>query len=238
MFRELPTPSNVPPEGAAVARALLSRRSVRGFLPTPVPRDVVESILHLAARAPSGTNVQPWKVYACTGAIRDALARDILALHDAGGAGHVKEYSYYPKTWREPFLARRRKLGWDYYKTVGVTRQDKPGMHRQHGRNFEFFGAPVGLFFTMARDLELGSWLDTGMFVQGVMIAARAFDLHTCPQAAFIDYHAVVRRHLAIPDDEILLCGMSLGVIDREAPENTLVTEREPVSAFATLLGW
>jgi nitroreductase len=238
MSHEPPLPFGVPAAGVPVARALLTRRSVRGFLPTPVPRDTVEAILHLAARAPSGTNIQPWKVYACTGPVRDALAAEILALHDAGGGGHRQEYAYYPTRWREPFLSRRRKLGWDYYRTVGVTREDKAGMHRQHGRNYAFFGAPVGLFFTMDRDLELGSWLDAGMFVQSVMIAARAFDLHTCPQAAFTTYHAVVRRHLSIPDHEILLCGMSLGAIDAEAPENALATERVPVSGFATFFGW
>ena len=238
MYREPPLPSGVPDAGVPVARALLSRRSVRGFLPTPVPRATVEAILYLAARAPSGTNIQPWKVYACTGAVRDALASELSALHDAGGGGHVQEYAYYPRNWREPYLSRRRKLGWDYYRTVGVTREDKPGMHRQHGRNYAFFGAPVGLFFTIDRDLELGSWLDAGMFVQGVMIAARAFGLHTCPQAAFTTYHAVVRRHLSMPDAEILLCGMSLGHLDPDAPENVLQSERVPVDEFATFSGW
>jgi nitroreductase len=231
-------PAGVPDAGLPVARALASRRSVRGYLPTPVAQATVEAILALAARAPSGTNVQPWKVYACSGAVREALVAELLALHDAGGGGHVHEYAYYPPRWREPYLSRRRKLGWDYYGTVGITREDKAGMHRQHGRNYAFFGAPVGLFFTIDRDLERGSWLDAGMFIQGVMIAARAFDLHTCPQAAFTTYHAVVRRHLSIPDDEILLCGMALGVADAHAPENTLVTEREPVSGFARFAGW
>ena len=111
-------------------------------------------------------------------------------------------------------------------------------MPRQHGRNYAFFGAPVGLFFTLDRDLELGSWLDAGMCVQSVMLAARAFDLHTCPQAAFTTYHAVVRRHLSIADSEVLLCGMSLGHIDSDAPENRLNTERVPVGEFATFHGW
>lgn len=222
----------------AVTNALLTRRSVRGFLATPIPRHTVEEILALAARAPSGTNVQPWKVYACAGAVRDALSAELMALHDAGGGAHEAEYAYYPTVWREPYLARRRKLGWDYYATVGLTRADKAGMHRQHGRNFAFFGAPVGLFFALDRELERGSWLDTGMFVQNVMIAARAYGLHTCPQAAFTTYHAVVRRHLSIPAAQILLCGMSLGHIDPDAPENALTTEREPVGNFATFAGW
>jgi nitroreductase len=231
-------PSGVAPERAAIADALLTRRSVRGFLPTPVDRETVEGILYLASRTPSGTNIQPWKAYACTGAVRDALSREILALHDAGDETHVAEYAYYPVGWREPYLSRRRKLGWDYYGIMGLTRDDKHGMHRQHGRNFDFFGAPVGLFFTLDRDLERGSWLDAGMFVQSVMIAARAYDLHTCPQAAFMKYHRVVRAHLGIPESEVLLCGMSLGVLDPDAPENALTTERVPVSGFASFHGW
>jgi nitroreductase len=231
-------PPGVPDRGAAVADALLSRRSVRGFLSTPVSRETVEGILYLASRTPSGTNIQPWKVYACAGDVRDALSQEILALHDAGDESHVAEYQYYPVGWRDPYLSRRRKLGWDYYGVMGITRDNKPGMHRQHGRNYAFFGAPVGLFFTLDRDMERGSWLDAGMFVQSVMIAARAYDLHTCPQAAFMKYHRVVRQHLDIPESEILLCGMSLGVLDPEAPENALNTERVPVSGFASFRGW
>ena len=231
-------PEGVSAQGEAIADALLTRRSVRGFLPTPVDRETVEGILYLASRTPSGTNIQPWKAYACTGAVRDALSREILALHDAGDETHVAEYAYYPVGWREPYLSRRRKLGWDYYGVMGLTREDKRGMHRQHGRNFDFFGAPVGLFFTLDRDMERGSWLDAGMFVQSVMIAARAYDLHTCPQAAFMKYHRVVRRHLAIPETEILLCGMSLGQLDPDAPENALNTERVPVAGFASFHGW
>jgi nitroreductase len=123
MPHETPLPAGIPDAGLPVARALASRRSVRGFLPTPIPRETVAAILALAARAPSGTNVQPWKVYACTGRVRDALAAELVALHDAGGGGHEQEYAYYPRQWREPFLSRRRKLGWDYYRTVGITRE-------------------------------------------------------------------------------------------------------------------
>lgn len=231
-------PKGLPASGGDVADALLSRRSVRGYLPTPVSRETVEGILYLASRTPSGTNIQPWRVYACSGAVRDALSAEILTLHDAGDRSHVAEYAYYPVGWREPYLSRRRKLGWDYYGVMGITRDNKPGMHRQHGRNYAFFGAPVGLFFTLERAMERGSWLDAGMFIQSVMIAARAYGLHTCPQAAFMQYHRVVRRHLAIPESEILLCGMSLGEIDPDAPENALNTEREPVSGFASFSGW
>ena len=238
MHRIPERPAGLSERGAAVADALLSRRSVRGFLPTPVDRATVEGILRLASRAPSGTNIQPWKAYACTGDVRDALSREILALHDTCDGTHAAEYAYYPVQWREPYLSRRRKLGWDYYGIMGLTRDDKRGMHRQQGRNYDFFGAPVGLFFTLDRDMERGSWLDAGMFVQAVMIAARAYDLHTCPQAAFLQYHRVVRQHLAIPDGEILLCGMSLGHIDPHAPENALNVGRVAVDEFSSFHGW
>lgn len=233
-------PDNLPPAGVPIARALVSRRSVRGFLPLPVPRATIDGILALAARAPSGTNCQPWKVYVCTGAVREALSAELLAAHDAAAAGareHTEEYVYYPKTWRDPYLTRRRKLGWDYYGVMGIARGDRAATHAQHAKNYRFFGAPVGLFFTLDRELEQGSWLDCGMFIEGVMIAARAYDLHTCPQAAFTPFHRIVRRHLAIPDSEILLCGMALGVIDENARENALVTEREPPSVFARYAG-
>jgi nitroreductase len=227
--------SNLPPEGITIAQALVSRRSVRGFLPEPVPRAMIDGILTRAARAPSGTYCLPWKVYVCEGAARDALSADLLTAHDEMAAGsheHTEEYAYYPKSWRDPYLARRRKLGWDYYGVMGIARGDRAATHAQHAKNYRFFGAPVGLFFALDRDLEQGSWLDCGMFIEGVMIAARAYGLHTCPQAAFTPFHRIVRRHIGIPDSEILLCGMALGRIDEQARENALVTTREPTAVF------
>ncbi len=223
-----------------VARALLSRRSVRGFLPTPVAREAIEGVLYLAARAPSGTNCQPWKVYVCTGAVRDALSAELHTAHDAQAAGateYTQEYEYYPRhlagTVPRPEAPDRLGL----LRTDGHrARRPRASARAARARTYDFFGAPVGLFFTLDRDLEMGSWLDTGMFVQGVMTAARAYGLHTIPQAAFLAFHRIVRRHLGIPDGEILLCGMALGYIDESAPENALNTEREPVSGFARFL--
>jgi len=237
VYQPPPIPPAVPADGLAVARALTTRRSVRGFLATPVARATIEAILALAARAPSGTNCQPWKVYVCTGAVKAALSRELVAAHYANDGTHVEEYAYYPRHWREPYLARRRKLGWDLYGLLGIAKGDRAATARQHARNYEFFGAPVGLFFTLDRDMENGSWLDCGMFIQSVMIAARAFGLHTCPQAAFTPFHRIVRRHLDIPDSEILLCGMALGEIDAHERANELNTEREPVQVFARFRG-
>ncbi|MBZ8144105.1 nitrobenzoate reductase, partial [Rubrivivax gelatinosus] len=138
--------------------------------------------------------------------------------------------------WVSPYIERRRKVGWDLYGLLGIAKGDKARMHEQHGRNYAFFGAPVGLIFTISRVLGQGSWLDYGMFLQNVMVAARARGLDTCPQAAFTQFHRIVADELALPQDEMLVCGMALGFADPEAPENALVTEREPVAGFARFL--
>jgi nitroreductase len=222
----------------AIAEAMLSRRSTRAFLPTPVARETIEEILALAARAPSGTNTQPWHVYVLTGASLRALSERLVAAYDdpAERAQHSEEYAYYPTEWRSPFVERRRKVGWDLYGLLGIGKADKARMHAQHRRNYEFFGAPVGLMFTIDRVMRQGSWLDFGMFLQSVMIAARGFGLDTCPQAAFTQFHRIITAQIGAPPEEQLVCGMSLGVADRTAIENTLVTEREPVAAFTRFL--
>jgi nitroreductase len=217
-----------------VEEAITGRRSIRAFLKDkPVPRDLVDKILTIAGRAPSGSNIQPWKVWVLTGAIKEKLSAEILALHHAGDAGK-REYNYYPVNWREPYLARRRACGFGLYQTLGIGRGDKERMNSQHGRNFAFFDAPVGFIFTMDRDMEIGSWLDTGMFLQSIMVAARSFGLETCPQAAFASYPKAIQRVLSLPDDQQVICGMALGYADPEAVVNTFVTEREPLSSFVT----
>jgi nitroreductase len=225
-------------EQGIVDAAITSRRSLRAFLPTPVAREDIEAILDVAARAPSGTNTQPWKVYVLTGASKEKLSKAILDVYadPAKLSQHVEEYNYYPREWVSPYIDRRRKVGWDLYALLGLTRENKAGMHAQHGRNYAFFDAPVGLIFTMDRIMEQGSWLDYGMFLQNVMIAARGRGLDTCPQAAFTQFHKVIAAELNIPDNERLVCGMSLGYDDTGKIENTLTTEREPVAGFAKFL--
>ena len=227
-----------PDSSRCVDDAITTRRSLRAFLPTTVPRQMIEDILAVASRAPSGTNTQPWKVYVLTGQSRAELSRKILAAHDdpAERATHSEEYAYYPSEWISPFSDRRRKVGWDLYSLLDIAKTDKARMHAQHGRNYEFFGAPVGLMFTMDRVMRQGSWLDYGMFVQNIMIAARARGLDTCPQAAFTQYHRIISEHIGAGANEQVVCGMSLGFADPDAIENTLVTERDPVSAFARFL--
>jgi nitroreductase len=228
------------PRGSGIAEtvdeALTTRRSVRGFLPDPVPLETLRHILEVSARAPSGTNIQPWFVWAVAGEAKDKLCQAVIDAREAGEEEH--EYAYYPREWREPYRARRRKLGWDLYGLVGVEKGDKEGMYRQHTRNFELFDAPVGLFFTMERHLELGSWLDFGMFLQAIMVAARGQGLDTCPQAAWVGYHKAIRKELDIPDDHAFVCGMALGYADNSLPENTLVSEREPVDNFTKFFGF
>ncbi|MFM9938890.1 MAG: nitroreductase [Hyphomicrobiaceae bacterium] len=211
--------------------AIRGRQSIRAYEQRPVPRDLVQRVLETAHRAPSGSNIQPWKVYVVDGAARRALCDEILARYDSVGEDK-REYNYYPVTWREPYLARRRACGWGLYGTLGITREDKKGMHEQRRQNFDFFGAPTGLIFTIDRDMELGSWLDCGMFVQSVMIAAREFGLETCPQAAFANFHAIIRHRLVIPDGEIVICGMALGFPEPGAKVNTFRTDREPFEVY------
>jgi len=224
-----------PETTAAVDEAITSRRSVRAYLPTPVAREMIVEILDIAARAPSGTNTQPWKVHVLTSAAKALLSAKIRAAYDdtEQRATHVEPYAYYPTEWRSPYIDRRRKVGWDLYSLLGIGKGDKARMHEQHGRNYEFFDAPVGLIFTIDRVMQQGSWLDYGMFLQNVMVAARARGLDTCPQAAFTQFHRIIEEFLGLADDEMVVCGMSLGHADPDAVENRLVTEREPAAAFA-----
>ena len=219
---------------ARVDHAITSRRSIRAFLPKAVPQDMLEDILRVAARAPSGTNTQPWQVHVLTGAALQRLVNAIVATYNnpSERAQLSIEYAYDPTEWKTPYIDRRRQVGWDLYGLLGITKGDKARMHEQHGRNFRFFDAPVGLIFTIDRVMQQGSWLDYGMFLQNIMVAARARGLDTCPQAAFTDYHRLIEDQLSLPAHQMVVCGMALGWADPQAVENTLVTEREPVSGF------
>jgi len=221
-----------------VDHAITTRQSIRAFLPTPVPRDTIAEILSIAARAPSGTNTQPWKVAVLTGAAKARLSAAIMHVYNDPELRrqHTEEFAYYPTQWVEPYLGRRRKIGWDLYGLLGIGKTDKDRMHAQHGRNYTFFDAPVGMIFTIDRILEQGSWLDYGMFLENIMIAARARGLDTCPQAAFTQFHRVIKEQLNLRDNEMVVCGMSLGYADTSCVENTLQTEREPIAGFARFL--
>ena len=226
------------PSQEAVDAAITSRRSIRAFLDKPVAREDIERILEVAARAPSGTNTQPWKVYVLTGEARRKLSDAILAVNadPQQARAHTEEYAYYPREWVSPYIDRRRKVGWDLYSLLGLTRDNKAGMAAQHARNYAFFDAPAGFIFTLDRIMEQGSWLDYGMFLQNIMVAARGRGLDTCPQAAFTQYHRVIAAQLGLPDNEMVVCGMALGWADPARIENSLVTEREPVGGFTRFM--
>jgi len=212
--------------------------SVRAFLPDDIPRETLMQVLDVASRAPSGVNTQPWKVYVLQGATRDALVSKVCAAHDAVradpslAAEYQEAYAYYPEKWVSPYIERRRENGWGLYGLLGIGKGDKDKMHTQQQRNYQFFGAPVGLMFTIDRVLGRGSMLDYGMFLQSIMVAARGHGLHTCPQAAWNGFAKIILPHIGAGEEEILVCGMSLGYADPSALVNSFHTPREPASQF------
>jgi nitroreductase len=228
---------------ASVDAAIESRFSCRAFLrDKPVPRAMIEDILRVASRAPSGTNHQPWKVHVLMGAARDSLSQKVCAAHDAVFAdpskavGMREDFDYYPTTWVPPYIDRRRENGWGLYGLLGIAKGEKEKMHAQHQRNYVFFDAPVGMMFTVDKVLGRGSLIDIGTYLQNVMIAARARGLHTCPQQAWAEYAAVVKPHIGVGDDQMLLFGMSIGYADVDAKVNTFHTPREPIANFTRWL--
>ncbi|UHL62616.1 nitroreductase [Paralcaligenes sp. KSB-10] len=213
--------------------AITSRKSVRGFLPKAIDMSLVERILAAAAYAPSGSNIQPWKVHVVTGSKRDELSSALVEAHDRK-IPENREYQYYPVAWRSPYIERRRETGWGLYGTLGIQKGDKDAMARQHGKNFLFFGAPVVLIFTIDNDLEKGSWLDYGMFLQNIMVLARGAGLHTCPQAAIANYPGIVKEALGISDSQTLVCGISMGYEDSGCVANQFRTRRMDLDEFVT----
>ncbi|MBH3428863.1 nitroreductase [Pseudomonas alkylphenolica] len=236
MNRLSPLPATATLVNQAVDWAITTRRSIRAFLPTPVAQEDIEAILDVARFSATGVNMQPWHVHVLTGEAKARLSRAIARIDSdpEAAAQHDDPYAYYPHKWKAPYLDRRRAVGWALYGLLDIDKGDKPRMHAQHARNYRFFDAPVGLLFTIDRSLGQGSLLDYGMFLQSVMVAARGRGLHTCPQASFLKYHSLISAQLGIAPEQMLVCGMSLGYADPACIENTLVTGREPVSAFAT----
>jgi nitroreductase len=221
-----------------VTEAIESRMSCRAFLPTPVPVATVRAILETARRAPSGGNLQPWRVYALAGeplAQLLAAVRGKLFLHPRGEGS---EYDIYPAGLGEPYRSRRYKCGEDMYATIGVTREDKVARLRQFAQNYALFGAPVGLFFFIDRQMGPPQWSDLGMYMQTVMLLAREHGLHTCAQEAWSVWYRTVGECLAAPPELMLFSGMALGHRDESAPINRLRTDRAPLEEFAELRGF
>jgi nitroreductase len=213
-----------------------SRRSIRAFRPDPVPQEVLKQILEAASLAVSAGNLQPWRVYVLTGAGLKRVVDAVCHAFETEPEKHTSEYEYLPKNNFDPYISRRRKLGLTMYSLIGIERGDKERMRAQHRRNFEFFDAPVGLIFTMDRKLPTACFMDYGAFWQNLMISAKAHGLDTCMQTIWSDYHKILSRELGFGEDEMMLGGMSLGYADKDAVINTLLPEREPLSAFASFV--
>lgn len=221
---------------SAVDQAIVSRRSVRAFRSDPVPGVVIERILEVAARAPSGTNMQPWQVYVLGRQKISEISGAIIGSGIRPERAPWDDYRYYPRKFFEPYRARRKDLGAALYGVLGVEKGDVARMRAHFNRNFAFFDAPVGLLITIDKRLEKGSWLDLGMFIQNILICANGHGIASCPQAAFAPYHQQIRPIVNMSPQEILVCGIALGYADESRPENALHTERAPLSDWVKYL--
>ncbi|MEA9603370.1 nitroreductase [Polynucleobacter sp. JS-JIR-II-c23] len=222
------------------AEAITSRMSVRAFTKDAVSKEIILKLLDISARAPSGTNTQPWKAYVVEGEALQALcdkvcsAYDSIALNPELAKEYQPAYDYYPTKWFSPYIDRRRENGWGLYGLLGITKGDKDKMHAQHRKNFQAFGAPVSIFFTIDKELGRGSMLDYGMFLQNMMVAARGEGLDTCPQAAWNDYAKIILPCIGAQENEMLVCGMALGYADKNALVNSFRTPRVSAEEFTT----
>lgn len=208
-----------------------ARRSVRRFLDQPIPRAALARILSAARLAPSGANLQPGKVYVLDGEVKNTLVAELSAAFLSGDKGQ-EEYTYFPSEMPDHLKERQHATGWALYGSLGIGRRDIRGRRAQHLRNYQFFEAPVGMIVTIERSMGSGCYMDLGMFLQSLMLAARADGYDTCGIGAMSPYHAIIRRHLPIPDDEIVVCGMALGLRDPAAPENNYDLDRLELSDF------
>ncbi len=214
----------------SATEAITSRRSIRAFTNQPVADELIRTILTDAARAPSGTNIQPWTVIVLQGEARNDLVDAVQAAFDEGD--RQSQEMYYPTEFVEPYISRRRKIGWDLYGLLGIEKGEYDKMAAQHRKNYEFFGAPVGIFFTLHETMRSGGWMDLGLYMANVMALAREHGLDTCPQAAWQEFGHVVHKHLGLADEQSVIVGLALGYEDTEAVVNTLRTERAPLEDF------
>jgi nitroreductase len=221
-----------------VSEAVERRMSVRAFKPETPPRAVIEEILRKAARAPSGGNLQPWKVHALAGDALAALVADVAAVIADPSRRETPEYDVYPKDLWEPLRTRRFQAGEDLYAAIGVARENRAGRLAQFSNNFRLFGAPVGLFFSLDRRVGAPQWSDVGMMMQTVMLLAVEAGLDTCAQEAWSQFPLTVGRHLGLEDHEMLFSGMALGYRDADHPINSLRTRRAPLDEFAVIRGF
>jgi nitroreductase len=222
----------------SVTEAVRARYSCRAFLERPVPRETVEELLRLAARAPSGGNLQPWHVDVLTGAPLAALKAKVAASLGANPKGEGTEFPVYPPNLEAPWRDRRYARGEQLYESIGIPRDNRPARLLQFARNFDLFGAPVGLFVSIPRGFGPPQWSHLGMFLQTIMLLAAERGLATCPQEAWAVVHKSVGEAFRLPPERMLACGIALGFADDDHPINQWRTEREPLDAFATFAGF
>jgi len=216
-----------------VDEVIRTRHAVRRFLPRPVSEATIREILDVARCAPSGSNIQPWRCHVLTGASRDRLVAAALAAFRGDPQAHQPECAFYPEPLPHPHLGRRAAFGMKLGTALGIDQADMAARMAFMARNFMFFGAPVGIIFTMDRRLERASFIDFGCFLQNVMLAAKARGLDSCAQQTWAMFHTVIRRELGLGDEELVVCGMSVGWADETAPENRLGLEKAEVDEFA-----
>ena len=221
-----------------VDEALKTRISIRAFADRPVSKAALEELLDVARWSPSGGNLQPWKVIVVTGDAKQAVTDLATGVLMSDPTGEADEAPVYPQPLWEPYRSRRYKIGEDMYALLGIPRDDKPSRLAWVARNYQFFGAPVGLFFVIDRGMGRGQWAHIGMFMQSLALAATARGLGTCMQESWAMVRKSLHKHFALPDDEMIYCGMALGHPDETAAVNKLRSDREPVSAFATWHGF
>ena len=221
-----------------VENALKTRISIREFLDTPVAEADVRAILDTARWSPSGGNVQPWKVRVVTGAAQAAVTDLAARVLSENPAGEDDEHRIYPPKLWEPYRSRRFQIGEDMYALLGITREDKPARYQWIARNYQFFGAPIGLFFIIDRGMGHGQWAHLGMFMQSIALVATARGLGTCMQESWAMVRKSLHAHFALPDNEVIYCGMALGHPDRDAAVNTLRSARADVDEFAAFDGF
>ncbi|MCC8951548.1 nitroreductase [Bradyrhizobium sp. Arg62] len=215
---------------------IAGRLSCREFSGSPVSRSTIEQILRVARFAPSGANIQPWHVYVLAGAAKTEVSAALLDAYENEPNEHVSEYQYYASAFPEPYLGRRQEFGRLFYDSLGIAQSDAAARSRQTAKNFMFFGAPVGLIVTIDRRLAMGSWLDLGMFIQNVMLAAVGRGLQSCPQETFARFHRILRPLLSMPAEQMVACGISMGH-PRERSRTRLMPRAE-LEAFASFKGF
>jgi nitroreductase len=221
-----------------VTQAIFERRSARAFLGQPVPADLIRDIIEVARRTPSSSNMQPWRLSVMAGNDLDRLRTAVRQSLAANPAAEGSEYKIYAANLKDPYNSRRIQCAEDLYGTIGIARENKMARLMQFARNFDFYGAPVGMILSIDRTMEQGQWADVGMFLQSILLLAHERGLSACPQAAWAAMHKTVRAHLSLPEDLIVFCGISLGYADLSQPINGLVTGRASFEEIAEMRGF